>query len=212
MNNDGYPAGPSPYPKNSSFKQRLLGSPDVPTPDEWNEWGVHEFKAKYPPGKKENKPWYASHIYGRLDEGTMSEGGMGSIDRWFNVQDLIDYGMMDELQKPDDSISDEAWQRKKIKKAHYVQKNEKYGLSRQMEEDDPELFESLELSEGNNPQYDLGKSATQKFAQKATKQEKRAASKAAKKAVSKGNDTASQVSDALNSFFGGKKKKKKKSK
>jgi hypothetical protein len=201
MNADGFPVGNAPHPRNEQLQVEEFGG-DVPIPDEHNEWGIQEFKSKYPPGKKENKPWYASHIYGRLDVGAMSEGGMGSIDRWYSVQDLIDRGMMDELQKPggDDSMSDEEWQRKKIKKARYVQKNDELGgLNRQMEEDDPELFETLGLTKGDNPQYDLGKSATKKFAENATAKEKQEGAEYAKKGVN-------NLNDMLLAALGGKKR------
>ena len=226
MNPDGYPYGNSPYPKNDNFQQRLFGTSDVPVPDEWNEWGVQEFKSKYPPGKKENKPWYASHIYGRLDPSghdrfgdTLGKGGMDSIDRWWKVSDLIGHGLMDELQKPggDDSMSDEAWQRKKAKKALYMQKQTrpdgtetdvaelygaKGGLPSQMDRDDPELFETLGLSPGDDPQYELGKPSAKKSATKkfATKQ-KKAEEEYAKKGVT-------GINDMLASALGlGKKKK-----
>ena len=200
MSPDGYPHGKEPYPGNDSNQQRLFGDSDLPVPDPFKEWGVQEFKSKYPPGKKENRQWYASHIYGRLDPSghrrfgdTLGKGGMDSIDRWWNVSDLIGHGLMDELQKPgdDDGMSDEAWQRKKMKKALYMQKQTRpdgtetdvadlYGakdkLPSQMERHDPELFESLELSPGDNPQYELGKPsarerATKKFAAKQEKAE-----------------------------------------
>lgn len=209
MNADGYPYGNSPYPKNGHWQEKFFGS-EIPIPDEHNEWGIQEFKSKYPPGKKENRPWYASHIYGRLDEGTMSEGGMGSIDRWYNVQDLIDRGMMDELQKPggDDSMSDEVWQRKKIKKARYVQKNEDYGLSRQMEEDDPELFETLGLTKGDNPQYDLDKSATKKFAQQHAKKDQETAVNSVMDALRAVGGESKRALDGYSWMRGGKKKSK----
>lgn len=224
MNADGYPDGPSPYPKNDSNQQRLFGNGDVPVPEPWNEWGVQEFKSKYPPGKKENRQWYASHIYGRIDPSghdqfgdTLSAGGMDSIDRWWKVSDLIGHGLMDELQKPggDDGMSDEAWQRKKAKKALYMQKQTrpdgtktdvaeiygaKDGLPSQMEQDDPDLFETLGLTKGDNPQYDLGKSATKKFAQKSTAKEKQEGAEYAKKGVN-------NLNDMLLAALGGKKKK-----
>ena len=199
MDADGIPVGNSPYTRNEN-NQRGDFAAEIPTPDEFNEWGIQEFKSKYPPGKKENKPWYASHIYGRLDPSghdqfgdTLGKGGMDSIDRWWKVSDLVGHGLMDELQKPggDDSMSDEAWQRKKAKKALYLQKQTrpdgtttdvaelygaKYGLPSQMDDNDPELFESLGLSPGDDPQYELGKpsakkSAIKKFATKKKKEE-----------------------------------------
>ena len=204
MSPDGFPEGNSPYPKNEHMQVAEFGH-DVPIPDEYKEWGVQEFKSKYPPGKKENKPWYASHIYGRLDPSghkrfgdTLGEGGMGNTDRWWNVSDLINNGLMDELQKPGgDSMSDEAWQRKKMKKALYMQKQTrpdgtttdvaelygaKGGLPSQMDDNDPELFESLGLSPGDGAQYELGKpsakkGATKKFATKQKKEEEEYAKK-----------------------------------
>ncbi len=221
MDEDGIPVGNSPYSQNKYAKRGDFAA-DIPTPDEFNEWGIQEFKSKYPPGKKENRPWYASHIYGRLDPGgPMSEGGMGSIDRWWNVSDLVGHGLMDELQKPggDDSMSDEAWERKKVKKARYMQAQSledgsktdvaglygaEDGLSNQMEQDDPELFESLGLTNGDNPQYDLDKSASKKFAQNSTPKEKKQAPKDAKYAA---NSVANEVMSMLSGWGGMKKKK-----
>lgn len=210
MSPDGYPYGNSPYPKNEQMQVAEFGH-DVPIPDEHKEWGIQEFKSKYPPGKKENRPWYASHIYGRLDPSghkrfgdTLGEGGMSNIDRWWNVSDLINNGLMDELQKPGgDSMSDEVWQRKKMKKALYMQKQTrpdgtttdvaelygaKGGLPYQMDDNDPELFESLVKPSAK-------KSATKKYATKKSEEEY------AKKGVN-------NVSEMLASALGlGKKKK-----
>lgn len=117
MDNDGRPSGRYDHRRAFGFgpasrKPKTRRGKNLDIPNEFEEWGPGEYRAKYP-RNKENLKWEKKHVYGKKDRDHHA--------RFHNIDKEIKKGELDNVKRPD-GVSKSAWKKKMDKKRSHWKK------------------------------------------------------------------------------------------